>query len=113
MSAIINHMKTFLIGALIIILGAAGYYFFVMQPAEPNMQPTTSIGTPAPGNEGNYPEPTSKLNIVTICTESLAYMSFPSGAEAEAWVAACKRGEHPEAIEQWKQMNGIMDDRVI
>ncbi len=107
-------MKTLLIGVLLIILSAVGYYFFFMMPATTlNSNPTPSIGTPAPGNEGNYPEPQSKLNIDVICTESLAYMSFQSGAEAEAWVAACKRGEHPEAIDQWKQMNGITDDRAI
>jgi len=91
----------------VIALIAVGYFVFMQPAASP------SLGTPAPGNEGNYPEPQSKLNIDTICTESLAYMSFPSGAEAEAWVEACKRGEHPEAIEQWKQMNGITDDRAI
>lgn len=107
-------MKTFSILVGLIILGAVGYYLFVMPPASlANPNPTPSIGTPAPGNEGNYPEPTSKLNIDVICTESLAYMSFPNGAEADAWVAACKRGEHPEAIDQWKQMNGITDDRTI
>lgn len=88
-------------------LAAIAYFAFMPPAAAP------SLGTPAPGNEGNYPEPQSKLNIDTICTEALAYMSFPSGAEAEAWVEACKRGEHPEVIEQWKQMNGITDDRAI
>jgi hypothetical protein len=69
----------------------------------------------------NMPEPVpqqevnseAKININTVCEGALAYMSFPSGAEADAWVAACIRGEHPEAIDQWKQMNGITDDRVI
>jgi hypothetical protein len=107
-------MKTALIVAGLIIIGAVGYYTFVMAPgATSNTDSPTSLGTPAPGNEGNYPEPQGKLNIDVICNGALAYMSFPSGVEAEAWVEACKRGEHPEAIDQWKQMNGITDDRTI
>jgi hypothetical protein len=107
-------MKTFYILAGIIILGALGYYLFMTPPtASQNANPSPYIGTPAPGNIGNYPEPQNKINIDTICTESLAYMSFSNGAEADAWVTACKRGEHPEAIDQWKQMNGITDDRTI
>jgi hypothetical protein len=102
-----NRMKNIYIILGLIILGAAAYFVFMQPAAGP------SLGMPAPGNEGNYPEPQNKLNIDTICTEALAYMSFPNGAEAEAWVEACKRGEHPEAIEQWKQMNGITDDRAI
>ncbi len=106
-------MKTLSIILGLIVLGAVGYYFLAPAPVTPNTDYTPSMGTPAPGNEGNYPEPQSKLNIDVICTESLAYMSFQSGAEADAWVAACVRGEHPEAIEQWKQMNDITDDRAI
>ena len=92
-------MKTLLIGALIIILGAIGYYFFMPMPA--------------PGPQTQNTGGSAKINIDAVCEGALAYMTFPSGAEADAWVAACKRGEHPEAIEQWKQMNGITDDRAI
>ncbi len=92
-------MKTLLIGILIIILGAMGYYFLMPAPT-PEPQPQgTSAG--------------AKIDINAVCDGALAYMSFPNGAEADAWVAACKRGEHPEAIDQWKQMNGITDDRAI
>ncbi|MFZ2886590.1 MAG: hypothetical protein WA021_02085 [Minisyncoccia bacterium] len=97
-------MKTFLAIAAIAILVAAGYYVFVMTPTA---APVTETKTPTnTGAEG-------KININTVCEGALAYMSFSSGAEANAWVEACKRGEHPEAIEQWKQMNGITDDRAI
>ena len=112
-------MKTILALLGLIIIGAAAYYFLVIAPAAtlepgtPDTEYTPTMGTPAPGNEGNYPEPTSKLDIDTICTEAVAYMSFPNSVEADAWVAACVRGEHPEAIEEWKRMNGITDDRAI
>jgi hypothetical protein len=96
-------MKTLLIAAAVIGAGALGYYLFLTpRPVAPEIetpQEGTSIG--------------AKINIDAVCDGALAYMSFPNGAEADAWVAACKRGEHPEAIEQWKQMNGITDDRAM
>lgn len=91
-------MKTIVIIVGIIMLGAIGYYYVMPAPAS---EPAPSMDSAA------------KIDINAVCDGALAYMSFPSGAEAEAWVAACKRGEHPEAIEQWKQMNGIQDDRAI
>ena len=86
----------------LVIIGAAGYYLLVIKPVY-----TLEPGTPTNTNSQ------AKIDINAVCDGALAYMTFPSGAEAEAWVAACKRGEHPEAIEQWKQMNGITDDRAI
>ncbi len=89
-------MKAAILIAGIIILGAMGYYFLAPLPAT---APETS-----PSNAD------AKIDINAVCEGALAYMSFQSGAEADAWVAACKRGEHPEAIEQWKQMNGFPTD---
>ena len=55
----------------------------------------------------------AKINIDEVCQGALAYMSFPDGASAEAFVEERKEGKHPEVIEQWKQQNGITDDRAI
>ena len=82
----------------VIIVAAIGYYVFVLPGA-----------TATPTNTNSQ----ARLDINAICDGALAYMTFENGAAAEAWVAECKRGEHPEAIEKWKQMNGITDDRVI
>ncbi len=106
-------MKTALSILGVIIILIAGYYLFMQPTVSEPTDSTPTMGMPAPGNEGDYPEPSSKLDINAICTGALAYMSFANGAEADAWVAACVRGEHPEAIDQWKQMNGITDDRAI
>jgi len=94
-------MKTslFIIGMLIVI--ALGYYFFMM----PTSMPTIETPTDTSSNV--------RLNIDTICEGALAYMTFPSGAAAEAFVQECKNGEHPEVIEQWKIQMGITDDRAI
>lgn len=95
-------MKTTLIVLVVLLAAAAGYYFFM-----PSSAPTTETETPiTTGTQG-------KIDINAVCDGALAYMSFKSGEEAEAWVEACKRGERPEAIEQWKVQMGITDDRAI
>lgn len=94
-------MKTLPWIIILLIIVAGGYYFFMMEPAK----------VPVTETENN--SVSQKIDINAVCDSALAYMSFPSGAEAEAWVDACKRGEHPEAIEQWKVQMGINDDRVI
>jgi ABC-type molybdate transport system substrate-binding protein len=45
---------------------------------------------------------TAKININAVCEGALAYMTFPDGASAEAFVADCKEGKHPEVIEKYK-----------
>lgn len=89
-------MKTTLAILCLIVLAAVGYYFFMPSPSPAPETPNTNTQ--------------AKIDINVVCDGALAYMTFPSGAEAEAWIAACKRGEHPEAIEQWKQMNGFPTD---
>lgn len=56
---------------------------------------------------------TGKIDIAAICEGALAYMSFPDGAAAEAFVNECKDGKHPEVIEQWKQQMGISDNVAL
>jgi hypothetical protein len=78
------------------------------------MQPASA---PATGNTQTPPTSetgsNAKINIDAICQGALAYMSFPSSVEAEAFVQECKDGKHPEVIAQWKKDNGITDDRAI
>ncbi len=97
-----NNMKTSLVLIGVIIIAAIGYFVFMMQPT-----------IPATDENPTGQSDQAKIDINAVCEGALAYMSFPSSVEAEAWVVACKNGEHPEAIEQWKQMNGITDDRAI
>lgn len=95
-------MKTALIVLTVLIAAAAGYYFLM-----PTSTPLTETETPTTtGAQG-------KIDINAVCDGALAYMSFKSGEEADAWVQACKRGERPEAIEQWKVQMGITDDRAL
>lgn len=47
-----------------------------------------------------------KININVVCEGALAYMTFPDASSADAFVAECKEGKHPEVIERYKtQLN--------
>lgn len=54
-----------------------------------------------------------KIDINAVCEGALAYMTFTDGASAEAFVAECKEGKHPEVIEQWKAQMNIGSDVAI
>lgn len=54
-----------------------------------------------------------KLNIDAVCRSALAYMTFSDGAAAEAYVADCKQGKHPEVIERYKADMGLGDGAAI
>lgn len=43
-----------------------------------------------------------KIDINAVCEGALAYMTFPDGSSADAFVEECKRGERPEVIEKFK-----------
>lgn len=49
----------------------------------------------------------AKLNPRVVCEGALAYMTFTTGEEAEAFVEACVNGEHPEVMERYIQDNGF------
>ncbi len=51
--------------------------------------------------------PTGKLDAATICESALAYMTFPDGAAADAFVADCIDGKHPEVFERYRQDMGM------
>ncbi len=57
--------------------------------------------------------PNAKININAVCDGALAYMSFPDGASADAFVAECKEGKHPEVIEHYKAQLNAGDGAVI
>lgn len=81
-------MKTTMIIVGLIILVGLGYFVFTYKT--PSTPPTTE--TTAQG----------KINIDAVCEGALAYMTFPDGASADAFVADCKDGKHPEVIERYK-----------
>ncbi len=55
----------------------------------------------------------AKLNINVICEQALAYMTFKDGKSADAFVADCKEGKHPEVIEKYKADMNLGDGAMI
>jgi flagellar basal body-associated protein FliL len=84
-------MKNAVIIAVIVALAALAAYFYFNPVSEEIQQENT------PANSE-----TAKININAVCEGALAYMTFPDGASAEAFVADCKEGKHPEVIEKYK-----------
>lgn len=54
--------------------------------------PTTDVPTTPPG---------AKIDSQVACESALAYMLFRTGEDADAFVAECVAGEHPEVIERY------------
>lgn len=48
-----------------------------------------------------------KIDPAVACQSALAYMTFPSSTEADAFVEACIRGEHPEVIDRYIKDLGL------
>lgn len=59
------------------------------------------------------PTTQSKINIDVVCENALAYMTFIDGASADAFVAECKDGKHPEVIENYISSLELGDDVAI
>lgn len=59
------------------------------------------------------PAAAGKLDVRAVCESALMYMTFPDGAAAEAFVAECVEGKHPEVIERYKADNGLGDGAAI
>ncbi len=68
--------------------------------------PRATVNTP---NE----VPMGKLNINVVCESALSYMTFTDGASADAFVAECKEGKHPEVIERYKADMNLGDGATI
>lgn len=54
-----------------------------------------------------------KLDIRAVCESALIYMTFPDGVAADAFVADCIDGQHPEVIERFKAEMGLSDGAAI
>lgn len=89
----------------VVAIAAAFVYFLIA--------PTPAAAPAIPKDQMVKTNTQAKLDIGAICDGALAYMTFPSGAEADVFVQDCKEGKHPEVIEQWKVQMGITDDRAI
>lgn len=77
-------------GVIIVVVIAAVAYLVYTKEAAPTGTTPDTTGSSA------------KINIDAVCEGALAYMTFPDGASADAFVSDCKEGKHPEVIEKYK-----------
>lgn len=78
------HKKIFEIVSVIAAVALA-YYAFTHNPQS----------AVAPGEAG------AKINIAAVCAGALSYMTFPDAQAADAFIAECEAGKHPEVIERY------------
>lgn len=90
---------------IVLILLVSGSLFLGMYPETK----TTQFTNPAEPDVSNID---TKLDINQICDNSLAYTSFSDGAAADAYLVACKAGNHPEVIEQYKNSLNMEDGTI-
>jgi hypothetical protein len=103
-------MKTILIALAALLVIGGGYYWYVNN-GEVEMEENGEVEEEV--MEENEPASSGKLNINVVCEGALAYMSFPDGESADAFVAECKAGEHPEVIERYKAEMNLGDGAAI
>ncbi len=51
--------------------------------------------------------PQAKIDVRAACESSLMYTSFTDGAAAEAYVAECVEGKHPDVIQRYIDEMGL------
>ncbi len=59
------------------------------------------------GEQLTPPVSSQKIDPQVACESALAYMTFQSGDDADAFVAACVAGEHPEVIDRYIESLGV------
>ena len=106
----IVSMKTILIALGVLLIIGGGYYWYVNN-GETGASENGEVEEEMV--EENEPTSSGKLNINVVCEGALAYMTFEDGESAEAFVAECKEGKHPEVIERYKAEMNLGDGAAI
>lgn len=103
--------KNILIVLVALLVVVAGFFYlnnYIYQEKQADETPA-----PAAMEEDGLEEPTTgvptqgKINPQVACESALVYMTFENGAAADAFVAECVAGEHPEVIERYINEMGI------
>lgn len=87
--------KNIILLVLVLIVLGGIVYFATANEAQAPIE--SAVQTPIEQAETSE-QGSAELNAA--CEGALAYMSFPDGASADAFVAECKDGKHPEVLNQ-------------
>ena len=102
---------------ILLLVGIVAVFLAVLALGEPS--PTAEFGEPVTMEEEmtTSPEvedmsqdqnkPQAKINIQAVCESSLMYTSFTDGAAADAYVAECVEGKHPDVIQRYIDDMGL------
>ena len=103
--------------ALIFFIVVAFWVVATNDPAIPEtavgeMSPQTEVQTDeTTGMEGEGEAgvgmPAGKIDVRVACESALMYTTFVDGAAADAYVAECVEGKHPEVIERYINEMGV------
>ncbi len=107
--------KQIVFALVAVFLALAAYVFVFQMPGSPlggntlNAAPMNGAQNDMNNNSQDAAQSggNAKLNVVEVCNGALAYMTFPDGATADAFVQACIEGKHPEVIERFKADMGL------
>ena len=100
---------------ILFLIGIVAVFLAVFALGEPSQtaefgEPVTMEEEIAPTQEVedmNQNKPQAKINIQAVCESSLMYTSFTDGAAADAYVAECVEGKHPDVIQRYIDEMGL------
>lgn len=109
-----NNTKIIIAVLVVIAIAAFVYYKKIDTQIIIDQTPSQNDGAVATSTAtSTKPSSQGKINIDVVCQGALAYMTFKDGASADAFVAECKEGKHPEVIERFKVDMNLGDGAKI
>lgn len=106
--------KTFIIAIIGLIIVGFAAITLISDTRQGETQTVTepTVTEPAPTTEepavsGPSTMPQGKIDVKVACESALMYTTFMDGAAAEAFVAECIEGKHPDVIERYVESLGV------
>lgn len=94
---------------ILLLVGIAAIFLAVL--AFGDSDGALNFGEPVTQEKGvTSPEevrPQAKIDVRAACESSLMYTSFENGAAAEAYMAECVEGKHPDVIQRYIDEMGL------
>lgn len=112
------YNKSMMILGAIFLVVLAGIFYVGTKQAKLDTTPTPVAEQPMPPVESDdamteevvdepVVMPQGKIDVRVACESALMYTTFTDGASADAYVAECIEGKHPEVIERFISEMGV------